>query len=137
MKINRPALVIAIAFFIFWLSVLYAGADHPPPAGFAWLILIVAICSLVVYLRLPCYWQWAYTRRSMRKCRVLLDGAIAGATLAIGFFVFAPPGDAHFAAAGVFDYLLWVTGLTVVGAVNAAAVYAITVLLKRCRLMPY
>jgi hypothetical protein len=47
--------LIAIAFFVFWSAVLYASADHPSPPGFLGAILLVAMCSLAVGLRMPAY----------------------------------------------------------------------------------
>jgi hypothetical protein len=34
-----------LGFFFFWLLVLLAGMDKPPPRGFSWVRLIVAICA--------------------------------------------------------------------------------------------
>ena len=40
---------IGALFFLFWILVLLAGADKPPPLGFVWIVLAVAACALVVY----------------------------------------------------------------------------------------
>ena len=44
---RRIALLSAVIFFLFWLAVLYAGADHPPPPGFIAVVLndLVAVLA--------------------------------------------------------------------------------------------
>ena len=45
----------AFIFFLFWLVVLYAGADHPPPPGFVALVLLDLAVAALVYWRVPVY----------------------------------------------------------------------------------
>lgn len=52
---KKIAILIATLFFLFWVVVLYAGADHPPPHGFLWIILADFVCAGVVFLRVPAY----------------------------------------------------------------------------------
>ncbi len=73
MSIRKIAGYIAIGFFVFWLLVLAAGADKPPPRGFFWIALAVVVCAAVVYWRIPTYIVWQRTRRSSRYWRVVLD----------------------------------------------------------------
>ena len=40
------ALALAAGHFLLWLGVLYAGADHPPPPGFLWLVALDLVASL-------------------------------------------------------------------------------------------
>jgi hypothetical protein len=73
----------ATVFFFFWLLVLLAGADFPPPRGFLWLIVVVALCSVVVFWRIPTYIDWYRTLRPGRLRRVVLEGAAAGLVVAV------------------------------------------------------
>jgi hypothetical protein len=48
MSLQRIAGINAILFFFFWLFILLAGADFPPPMGFLWIVLVVAACARTV-----------------------------------------------------------------------------------------
>jgi hypothetical protein len=98
----------AIIFFVFWLLVLLAGADKPPPLGFIWIILTIAICSAVVY--------W----------RVLLDGAVAGLLIAVPFAL-KGSGEPSITM-GPVDYAIWFAVLAVMGIFNSVALYFINAL---------
>lgn len=58
---KRTALLNAFLFFMIWLAILYAGADHPPPPGFVFVVLLDlagiapqdAVESLVSHLWTP------------------------------------------------------------------------------------
>ena len=57
------ALLNAVLFFLFWLIVLYAGADHPPSPGFVAGVLLDLIAAGLVYWRVPIYLAWIASRR--------------------------------------------------------------------------
>ena len=50
------SVAIALAFFVGWLTILYAGADHPSPPGFIVVILMDLVAAFVVYRRVLVYW---------------------------------------------------------------------------------
>jgi hypothetical protein len=116
----------AIIFFVFWLLVLLAGADKPPPLGFIWIILTIAICSAVVHWRVPTYIDWARTRRAGRFWRVLLDGAVAGLLIAVPFAL-KGSGEPSITM-GPVDYAIWFAVLAVMGIFNSVALYFINAL---------
>jgi hypothetical protein len=74
---SRPRIV-AGGFFVFWLVVLLAGADKPPPPGFVLFVALDAIAALVVWRRLPDYTRWRRDGVRFQALRVLRDGAVAG-----------------------------------------------------------
>jgi hypothetical protein len=39
----------SILFFVGWIIILLLGADFPPPIGFLWLVLLVAILDFIQY----------------------------------------------------------------------------------------
>lgn len=128
------ALVSATGFLILWLAVLYAGADHPPPRGFLWIVLLVFVCSLVVYWRVPAYVAWAHTRRPGRLLRAALDGLIAGVTVALVAALMAaliPGGGEASVTPSAADRAVWFGVLAAVGAANSVAVYAANALAVR------
>ena len=52
---TQSRFVIAAGFFVVWVGILYAGADHPPPLGFIRLVLLCLLAAGIVYLRVPTY----------------------------------------------------------------------------------
>ena len=125
---NKGALAIAVGFFVFWLAVLYAGADHPPPPGFVLLVLLVAVAAALVYVRTPTYVDWAATRRAGRLWRVLGEGFAVGVLFGVAP-VLLPGGGEPSVAPGWGAYLLWFLVLGGVGVANAVLVYACSALL--------
>ncbi len=126
MSYRKIAFINAIVFFIFWLLVLLAGADKPPPLGFVWLVLAVAVCSAVVYWRVPTYIDWASKRRAGRHWRVLLDGAVAGLLIALPFAI--KGGGEPTVTMRPLDYVIWFAVLAVMGMLNSVAIYLINAL---------
>ena len=129
---RRNALVSGGIFFIFWLAVLYAGADHPPPPGFVAIVFLVGVCALLVYYRVPTYIGWYRQRKPHRLLYVLLDGLVAGA--AAGLLVMLLPGGGEpTAVPTVGDRILWFAILGLVGMANSVAVHAANVFAVRWR----
>jgi hypothetical protein len=127
----KPRLLLAAGFFGIWVAILYAGADHPPPIGFLWLIVLVLACATVVYLRVPRYATWSSTRRRGRMLLVVLDGAIAGLVTGSIPMVFRFRENPAVPDITVTGVLTWFAVLVAMGAVNAVLVYAITAVLEK------
>lgn len=123
--------VIAISFFVIWLAILYAGADHPPPMGFLWLAPLVAAGAFLVYWRVPVYAAWSHSHRLGRILRVWLEGLVAG--VAVGFIGLLVPGsgDPTILTMQAVDRLIWLAVLGVLGIVNALLLYAIASVLPQ------
>lgn len=113
----------AVVFCIFWLVVLLAGADKPPPPGFLWIVLTVAVCSVVVYWRTPTYLGWHRTRRPGRYWRVVLDGFSAGLFVALPLALkgSGEPSSGRDAA----DFAIWFVVVGLVGSFNSLALFLI------------
>jgi hypothetical protein len=120
---QRLARNLAIAFFAFWLVILLAGADKPPPRAFLWMVLVIALCAVVVYRRIPTYLEWQHTRRPGRLWRVALDGLIAG--LLAAALPLALRGGEPSATPQATDYAIWFTVLAILGMLNSGAIFAI------------
>ena len=125
--------VIAIAFLTLWIAILYAGADHPPPVGFLWLVPLVAVCAFLVYRRVPIYAAWSQSHRSGRIRRVLLEGLVAGVVVGLIGFLIPGSGDPTISARQTADMAIWLAVLGVLGVVNALLLYAISSILPRDR----
>jgi hypothetical protein len=120
--------IISAAFAVFWLGVLYAGADHPPPVGFLGLIPLVFLCAAVVYWRLPAYATWSRQRTPQRFSRVALDGLAAGLVIAL---VASLGIWRHSSVVSWASLLVWLCVLGGIGLLNALAVYALAVAVGR------
>ena len=68
MRLKKVARINAVGFFTFWLPVLLAGADKPPPVGFLWIALVVALSAMVGYRRIPTYIEWFRTKKPRCPC---------------------------------------------------------------------
>jgi hypothetical protein len=112
----------AVLFFVFWTLVLLAGADKPPPLGFVWIVLAVAVCAVVVYWRIPTYIDWQCTKRSGRFWRVILDGLVAGLLVALPFALAG--GDEPSVTPQASDYVIWFFVVGLMGVVNSVVLYS-------------
>jgi len=130
MNSKHPAMI-AIAFFVIWISILYAGSDHPPPIGFLWLVPLVFVCAVAVYLRLPVYASWSSSLRPGRIRRVLLDGIVAGIVVGLIALLLPLTREPTIAPKRLADILTWLAVLAAVGSANAVIVYAFASFLPR------
>ena len=130
MNKRKIAFVVASGFFFIWFGILYAGADHPPPPGFIWIIILDLVCSLVVYFRVSTYIDWSTTRKKYRLFHALLDGLSAGIVVAIISILIPSEREPHVPLV-LIDYLLWFAALGAVGAANAMLVYGISAYLSK------
>lgn len=74
-----------IVFLIGWTSIMLAGADYPPPAGFLWLVLLIIILDIIQ----DRYLRWLGEKLLGRKTFLLneLLFCIAGIVVAVGMIL--------------------------------------------------
>ena len=133
---QRTTIINAVFFFVFWITILWAGADHPPPVGFWTLIPLVLLASALVFWRVPAYLQWMETRQAGRLFRVAGEGIAAGmafAALAILDSLLVGTGEsgALKLLSSASSIALWLVVLPAVGAGNALAIYLVNALVRR------
>ena len=119
---RKSRLVIAAGFCVIWLGILYAGADHPPPVGFFWLVLLCLIAAVLVFIRVPAYASWSEARSRFRLLRVVLDGVVAGLVFALIPLVINGGGEPSIDPSWG-DRMIWFAVLAGVGVTNAMIVY--------------
>ncbi len=122
---RKIAKYIAIVFFCVWLGLLLAAADFPPPRGFIYVIILDVILSWVVYSRAGTYIGWSASRKKHRLLRVLLDGLVAGFSVAV-IVILLPVGGEPSVTQTSVDYVIWLSVLGTLGAANAILVYGIS-----------
>jgi hypothetical protein len=108
-------------FFGTWLLLALAIADFPPPPGFVILVLILLVCALLVYLRLPVYLRWRTEGAKGRILRVVRDGLLGGGAIAL--LSLLSPGEPSIQP-GLSDRLIGMSVLVGLGIGNALAAYA-------------
>lgn len=133
MSRRRVSSLNAILFFAFWLAVLYAGADHPPPPGFIWLVLLTLAAACLVYWRVGTYLTWIERGRPRHLLRVIGEGF--GVGLAFALLAGAASSLLRYGEPTVrpqaSSYLIWLCVVGVVGAATAAAIYLINLMVIR------
>ena len=129
MSDQKTALINAIIFFIFWLLVLLAGADKPPPIGFLWIVLVIALSALVVYRRIPTYVRWSQNQQPRRLLRVALEGFVAGLVVAMPFAL-SGSGEPSITMRPI-DYVIWFVVLGMMGMLNSLTLYVINAVVAR------
>lgn len=117
---NRYTL--AAGFFFFWLVVMLAGADFPPPVGFLYLVFLDLVAALLVIVRVPTYMAWSAQARRGRLLLAFLDGALVGLVFAAMTVLLNPVGEPSVQPT-LIDRVIWHGVLACVGATNALAVY--------------
>jgi hypothetical protein len=122
---STPPALIAIAFFAFWIAILYAGSDHPPPVGFLWLVPLVFVCAVAVYLRVAVYASWSSSHRPGRIRRVLLEGIAAGTVVGLVALLFPFTGEPTLPPKRIADILTWLAVLAAIGTANAVIIYVL------------
>jgi hypothetical protein len=129
MSERKIATANGLGFFFFWLLVLLAGADKPPPWGFLWVMLIVALCAALVAWRIPTYIDWSRTKKPMRLPRVAFEGIAAGSVVAIPFAL-QGSGEPSITMQPI-DYVGWFAVMGVMGLLNSLTLYAINAFITR------
>jgi hypothetical protein len=119
---KRRATVIAVAFAVAWLLILLAGADHPPPLGFLWLLPMLLVGALLVYWRATAYAMWKSQSRPWRVGRVIAEGMVAGLVVAIVLRAVPWSGEPgiRVSATGTF---IWLVVVGAIGSANAFVAY--------------
>jgi hypothetical protein len=130
---RRAAVISAVLFFVFWLAVLYAGADHPPPRGFILVVLLDLIAASLVFWRVPYYLDWMQTRQRCHLLWVVRDGLIAGLVIALlGVLASALIGGGEpTVTPSIGGAAIWVAVLAGVGVANALALYGVSAMLRK------
>lgn len=127
---KKTTILLSIGFFIFWLLVLLAGADFPPPPGFIWVILLDLLAALLIYGRAPLYWNWCDSKRRGRKLQVALEGWLVGLLFAL-LTLLLPGGGEPSVTPGLVDHAIWFGVLGCVGMFNSLGLYGLIVLFHR------
>jgi hypothetical protein len=125
----------AVLFFVIWLAVLYAGADHPLPPRFIVVVLLDLIAAFMVFWRVPYYLDWMQTGQPHRLLWVVRDGLAAGLAFAL-LVVLASllvGGGEPSVTKSVGSVAIWCAVLAGVGVANALALYGVNAMMACSR----
>jgi len=119
---KRRAAPVAAGLAFAWLLILLAGADHPPPLGFLWLLPVLLGGALLVYWRATAYSTWKSRPRPWRVSRAIAEGSVAGLVVALVLQAAPGSGEPSIRGSGGAAFV-WLVALAAVGGVNALLVY--------------
>jgi hypothetical protein len=128
---RQAGVISAVLFFVIWLAVLYAGADHPPPSGFVVVVLLDLIAACMVFWRVPYYLDWMQTGQPRRLLWVVRDGLAAGlafALLAVLASIFVGSGEST-VTKSIGSVSIWFAVQAGVGVANALALYGVNAIM--------
>lgn len=113
-----------------WLLFMLAGSDIPPPPGFAFVIVGIALLVVLIGFAIPWLWRVQDERGPGRVLGICLGlGAGIGLLLA-GIFALRGSGEPSTPPITVGAYAIWFLVVTFVGTVNGAFVGGVTVLAR-------
>jgi hypothetical protein len=116
------AWVIASGFFVVWLAVMLAGSDIPPPRGFVWIPIGLALICLVMVFALPWLWRVRSARGLFAVVwRTTTIGAVVGLVLA-AIFAAKGSGEPSLPPMDLADYTIWFSVVGIVGGANGILV---------------
>jgi hypothetical protein len=122
--------IIAGSFGVVWLLFMLAGSDIPPPPGFAFIILGIALLVLLIGFATPWLWRMQESKGPGRVLGISLAmGAGIGILLA-AIFAIKGSGEPSLPPMPLGAYLIWFVVVTFAGLVNGALVGGVTVLAK-------
>ena len=109
-----------------WLAIMLAGSDIPPPRGFVWIPIGLAVICTGMALTIP--WSWEARQRQGLRAVLVRTGGIGlgvGLVLAAAFALFSS-GEPSAPPMSAAAYLIWFSIVMVVGAVNGVVVGLVT-----------
>lgn len=126
-------MISALLFFVIWLAVLYAGADHPPPPRFIVVVLLDLLAAAVVFWRVPYYLDWMQTGQPRRLLWVLRDGLAGGLAFALLAALASTllGGGEPTVTQSIGSVATWFVVLAAVGVANALAIYGGNAVVRR------
>ncbi len=125
------AWIIAASFGLAWLLILIAGADRPPPPGFAVVLAILLALVIAIGRAIPWLWHVQADKGARRVLAyTLVPGAAVGFAIALGFAI-SGSGEPSRTDPTASSTLTWLLVLTLVGALNGALIGGVTVLARR------
>ena len=126
---KKTALINAFAFFLIYSLFLYAIADHPPPAGFIWVIVAGIIFAGLIYYRVPTYIQWSLQRKKNRRLRVILEGFCVGIIIAVISILYSQ-GEPNVKPT-VLSIMSFIIFFGLAGSFTSSVIYIINALIVR------
>ncbi len=127
----HPQMIITLntlLFFIGWTTILFLGADYPPPIGFLWLVLLIAILDLIQYRYLQLFLPQLRKKKKNLFAKNLLF--FTTSAMAVSLFCLASRYTITLAM-GLANIVIWIAVLTAVGAIYGIFFWFLNLLLLK------
>ncbi len=128
MNNSKIVLINTILFFVGWNAILLAGADHPPPVGFLWLVLLIAILDFVQYKYLSFFLPQLLQSKKISFVKNLFFFTMGGILISLLCMLVR---FESISKVGVYDNYVWVAVITVVGAIYGICFWFFNILLVK------
>ena len=116
----------SILFFVAWTIIMLLGADFPPPIGFIWVILLIGALDLIQYKYLQKFLPLLRKRKNNLFIKNLLFFLTGG--IVVSLLLLASRYKITLEM-GMSSIIIWITILTLVGAIYGACFWFFNLLL--------
>ncbi len=106
-------------FFFFWIIIFFAGADKPPPIGFLWIVLLVALLDVAQFFYLKRFLPKLHQKTKGLFFINLLYFLIGGIFVSILTILIRP----NLLSIGFLNTLFWVASIIIASLINAVCFY--------------
>lgn len=124
--LNKIILINVFSFFFVWIIILLAGADMPPPPGFIWVILLVALLDVAQFFYLKRFIPKLWKKSKWLFFTNLLFFFVGGFSVGVLTIITAP---GLFLNIGMLNTIIWVFSIITAALINAVVFYIFNTLL--------
>ncbi|MCU7667268.1 hypothetical protein [Bacillus thuringiensis] len=124
--LNKIILINVFSFFFVWIIILLAGADMPPPPGFIWVILLVALLDVAQFFYLKRFIPKLWKKSKWLFFTNLLFFFVGGFLVSVFTIITAP---SLFLSIGILNTIIWAFLIIAASLINAVVFYIFNTLL--------
>lgn len=121
-------LINTVLFFCGWTLIMFLGADFPPPIGFLWLILLIAILDFIQYKYLQNFLPQLREKKKNLFIKNFLFFTIGG--IAVSLFFLAIKNKITLEI-GMSNIIIWIAVLALAGAIYGVCFWFFNLLLLK------
>jgi hypothetical protein len=127
-KFKKIVWINEILFFLGWMLLLLLGADHPPPKGFIWLVVLIVLLDMAQYFYLKKFLPSLHDKSKGLFTQTLLFAVLAGIGVSISMLLL----DLNkLLSIGLINILIWIMVIALVALIYGICFYLFNTLLLR------